>query len=172
MKAVKRPRRRAFRRKEWVMLESRLSVFLVGSMTACVAMVACVAEMGGAADTEGAAATATEAATVTATAATVNGNCARLEEVGMEFEDYAVPKEAGGWSSGNTSGDAIRSWDAVARTGCNTFGSPNNNSVACFYDSETKGSWKGPRLAATKTFPYNYNCTCNETTGKYQCIRQ
>jgi hypothetical protein len=119
--------------------------------------------------------TSQQAADVPATAPTVSGNCARPDEVGMEYPDYANFKVSGGWTSGNTSGNGIRSWAATARTGCNTFqasGSSNKNKVVCYYDSEQYGSWKGPQLAASKTFPSNYKCTCNSSTGAYQCIRQ
>ena len=147
-----------------------VSVLAVGSMMACVAEMKSDAN-----DSEDATGTSRQAAEVPATAATVSGSCARLEEVGMEFPDYANFKVAGGWTSFNTSGNGVRSWSAQARTGCATYassGSTYKNKVICYYDTETHGSWEGPQLGASKTFPTQYECSCVSSTGKYTCIRQ
>jgi hypothetical protein len=148
-------------------IQSGLSLFL--AVAASVATVACVQTSG---DAEGDTATSRQAAEVPATAATVNGNCARPDEVGWEYPDTAKFKVAGGWTTSNLAGSTVKGWTGQAFQGCNTFGSPNHNRVVCYYETEQHGSWEGPQLAASKTFPSNYKCTCNDSNGQYRCIRQ
>jgi len=149
---------------------SRMSLFLV------VSVAACGTEMSEAPDEAGETSRSQQAANVPATAPTVTGTCARLEEVGMEFPSIATFKEAGGWTTFNPSGNGITGWSAIARESCNTFNTQpstsNKNRVVCYYTSQTFGSWEGPQLGASKTFPSQYNCTCVPSTGKYTCVRQ
>jgi hypothetical protein len=159
-------------------IRSGLSVFLVCSMVVGGAsVVACNLQTGNeGAAADGDTATSEQAANVNTTAASVSGNCATIGEVGMDYGHMANFKVAGGWTSFNTSGDGITGFDAVARTSCNTFpsvaGNPHKNNVICYYDTEQFGSWEGPQLGASKTFPLNYACTCTPSTGRYTCIRQ
>jgi hypothetical protein len=141
-------------------IRSKLCMFLVGGAIGC-------ASDGGIPFEEGEAATSQQAATVNTTAATVTGNCARLDEVEMSFPVYADFKVAGGWTTSSTAGDARRDWPAIERYGCGTFGSPNKNVVICYYRTD-----RGPDLKARKDFPSEYDCTCSDSTGRYTCIRQ
>jgi hypothetical protein len=155
---------------------AKWSVLVAWAVIGGVSAAACSLQPQEIAGEDGKASTSEQAANVPATAATVTGTCARLSEVGMDYGHIANYKVAGGWSSFNTSGDGITGFQAVARTGCTTYPSPlenpHTNNVICYYDTEQFGSWKGPQLGASKTFPTNYSCSCNSSTGRYTCIRQ
>lgn len=114
--------------------------------------------------------------TVQAQSTIRNGNCPQLDEVYTTWETISTSYNAGGgwkvpkyaFSGGVTNGVATAEKYLSCSATISSSTNANKNRIRCIYSLEDDEPHRN--ISVFKDKPANYDCTCNRSNGRYQCV--